>query len=377
MARLVHITPHAQSGGGMQAVIRQHRELDGALGHGSKVAALFEGRSNAAEIGLGATGAWSVRRIAREFQRQIVPQVKDAVAIYHNAWGMPWLAPTDGAARRLAYLHSEWPGLDAAIRSSARWSDGFIVVSDALADAVKRVARDYPVERIARISYAVSAPAGFRNERVARVDGRPFRVGYVGRLEMRQKRVDRLEQLIRAPGPGIEWHVVGDGVARRQLERAAAPGRVVFHGWLEGVAYWECVAALDAVVFFSDYEGTPIALVEAMSVGVPPLFPAIGGGGEELARRVNHRCVYPAGDLAALARQLDEILRENLAGNAIIRAAVSGHTPAAYAAAFDRIVRETAGRPRHSAATGPRAARWSDWLPMAAVRRWHEQAIWR
>lgn len=365
----------------MQSIVRRHRELDGAAGHEPRVLTVFEtAPAGGPDIGLGAGWWWTPGGVRRAFRHHGVPAVNGALAVYHNGWSLPLLAPGDGAQRRLAYLHTEWPGLAVAVRASARWCDGIICVSEALVAAVHRAVPDYPKERVHRIHYPVDPPADARTNAAA--DGpRPFRVGYVGRLDATQKRVERFPELMRAwpaGGGAVEWQVLGDGPERRRLERlTAAAGSAQFHGWLSGQEYWRALAALDAVVFFSDYEGTPIALLEAMSVGVTPVFPAIGGDGEALARGISPECVYPAGDLAAAARQL-----QTLAGRgqderaARARRAVAAHTPANYAAEFTRMVEATWRWPRHSETGIERRGRWSDLLPMALVRRYHEKAIW-
>lgn len=367
----------------MQSIVRRHREQDKAAGHESRVLTFFEtAPAGGLDIGLGAGWWWTPGGVRRAFRRHGVPAVNGALAVYHNGWSLPLLAPGDGAQRRIAYLHTEWPGLSVAVRASARWCDGIICVSDALVAAVHNAVPDYPQERVHRIHYPVAPPADVRINAAAVGDGqRPFRVGYVGRLDATQKRVERFPELMRAwpaGGRAVEWHVLGDGPERRRLERlAAAAGSALFHGWLGGNEYWQALAALDAVVFFSDYEGTPIALLEAMSVGVTPLFPEIGGDGESLARGLSPECVYPAGDLAAAARQLQALAGREQDGRAVrARRAVAAHTPENYAADFARIVEATWSRPRHSATGVGRRGRWSDLLPMALVRRYHEKAIW-
>jgi len=376
MAQLVHIAAHVHSAGGMQEIIRQHRQIDAALGHASLVVALFEPAAVSAPIGL-ALNAWSTPAgIRRAFLKQAAPRIRDAVAVYHNAWGMPLLAPGDGAARRLAYLHTDWPELELAIRAAAAWADGFVVVSQALAERVRAAIPGFPPERIWCIDYPLMRPEAFVPESQPRPLGQPFRVGYVGRLEVRQKRVDRLAQAMRLAAPGWEWHILGDGSARRRLERAAPPG-ARFHGWLGGEAYWRTLSGLDAVVFFSDFEGMPIALLEALSVGAMAVYPSIGGDAEELTRHVDPACVYPAGDVAAAVGCLTRLAASPRLDRSRPAASVAGRTPGRYQAGFGTAIAAVAQGPRRSRTEAVRVTRPGDWLPMAAVRRWFPKAIWR
>ncbi len=379
MAVITHITPVVRSEGGMQGLIRRHAVLDRAAGYESRVVSLFEKMPADGGIGLGGAWWWTPAGIRRAYRHRGATATQGALALYHNAWGLPLLAPGDRAERRLAYLHTDWPALDLALVASARWCDGFLCVSADLASRVRRIVPDFPSECIHRVEYPVNPPSGA--ERQQREPG-PLRIGYVGRLERRQKRVERLPELLRAwtaaGSPAAEWHVLGDGPERARLEAATAgTGSLRFHGWLSGADYWRALANLDFAVFFSDYEGTPIALLEAMSVGVTPLFPAIGGDGEELSRHLAPACVYPAGDMALATRQLADLAAEHDARRRLrARELVVGRTAEKYAAEYVRAVQGVLARPRRSATDSNRAARLTDHLPMAVVSRYHEAAIW-
>lgn len=84
---------------------------------------------------------------------------------------------------------------------------------------------------------------------------------------------------------GVNAHVmmVGYGPLRETLEREsqALPvlqGRVHFSGETKEVVQW--LSTMDAFVLTSLFEGTSVALLEAMSVGVPPVVTRVGGNPE-------------------------------------------------------------------------------------------------
>ena len=150
------------------------------------------------------------------------------------------------------------------------------------------------------------------------------------------------------------------------------------HGWLTGEAYWRTLAALDVSVMTSDFEGSPIALLEAMSLGVVPFYPAIGDWGEEVARSISPLCAYPAGDMAAAADALLALAREDFSTlRARAVAAVAPHTPAAYEEAYASALHATIARPGYAVQKPLRQACWSDWLPLAVIGRVYENALWR
>ncbi|MEM7476273.1 MAG: glycosyltransferase [Planctomycetota bacterium] len=92
---------------------------------------------------------------------------------------------------------------------------------------------------------------------------------FVGRLSQ-EKRVDLILQAwkgLQTQFPEWELQIVGEGPKREELEtQAAALKRVTFHGWCDDPAHFYRQASL--FVLASDYEGFPVALLEAMSHGV-------------------------------------------------------------------------------------------------------------
>ena len=108
-----------------------------------------------------------------------------------------------------------------------------------------------------------------------------FTVGFVGRLSP-EKRVDRLIQAFAGlahrpcPQPGrTGWGlwIVGDGSERAGLEHTASSldtgirERILFAGRRDDIP--ECLAGMDLFVLPSEVEGCSVALIEAMSAGVP------------------------------------------------------------------------------------------------------------
>jgi glycosyltransferase involved in cell wall biosynthesis len=109
-------------------------------------------------------------------------------------------------------------------------------------------------------------------------NGPPARLLYIGRLERRAKRVDRLVPFFAALAPEfpeLRLHLAGDGSARGALERSCADAglvaRVRFCGALDPAGVEAELRQADLLVLPSDYESFGIVALEAQAAGAPVL----------------------------------------------------------------------------------------------------------
>ncbi|HEX6782276.1 MAG TPA: glycosyltransferase [Solirubrobacterales bacterium] len=165
---------------------------------------------------------------------------------------------------------------------------------------------------------AVPAPPGLR-EQLGGSETRPL-VLTPARLDA-QKGHDALLEAA-AEVPDALFLIAGEGPERQRLEgRAAELGvaeRVRFLGRREDVP--QLLAACDVFALPSLYEGSSLAVLEAMAAGIPVVSSAIGGT-EELIEDGRSGLLVPPGDALALAAALrrllgDPRLREELATRA-------------------------------------------------------------
>jgi glycosyltransferase involved in cell wall biosynthesis len=216
--------------------------------------------------------------------------------------------------------------------------DGIIAVSKPIADFAASV---WPQpDRIRQISIPVACPLEFLPHPSWH---EPFRLGYCGRLLIEQKRVDRLPavwQKLRAAFPNVQLEILGEGGERKNLESLwRAEKSVIFHGRQAGDTYWQTLSSWDAIVFTSDYEGTPISLLEAMSVGVLPVYPATDSGGDDYVRKLSPSLLYRHDDADSLPAVF-QWLKSRSAGEIVLlrqkaRELVATHTLENYFRQFD------------------------------------------
>ena len=229
-----------------------------------------------------------LRVLVREFD----PHVVHTHRLKENVLGS-LAARLEGRRRSLRTVHGApefnirpWRVDKLALRfadelSARRWQQVAVAVSDELQ---VKLAESMPGVRLEVIHNGLDEEKlkPLRALRVSRPRARQCRVAFLGRL-VPVKRVDLFlamaERLASMDGPEWRFDLIGDGPLRTQLERLAdrprLSGKVQFHGF-EAEAP-RLLADCDVLVFTSDHEGTPMAALEALALGVPVVARAVGG----------------------------------------------------------------------------------------------------
>ena len=208
-------------------------------------------------------------------------------------------------------------------------------------------------------------------ERAPRTAGRLDLV-YVGRLVQYQKRIldviPLVHELERARVP-YRFTIVGaatpdevSAVIRQELAEQCATGRVRLTGPLDRLQIAEMLAAQDVFVLLSDFEGLPVALVEAMAAGCVPVVGRVRSGVPDLVRHGENGLILDgrdyrtwAGALADLARDGERLARLSLAARQTI---LDGFTVEGMADRFDALLRDVLREIRDGAWKRPPALTW-------------------
>jgi glycosyltransferase involved in cell wall biosynthesis len=185
-----------------------------------------------------------------------------------------------------------------------------------------------PVERARYIPYGVQPVSFDQLDKKRSGLERPLAIGYVGRIVQEQKRVMDFVPLVRELAQrNVEFRleIIGDGPDRSELgSRLKTTGvaeHVEFTGWLSPEKVKTKLAALDVFLLLSDYEGLPVALLEAMAHGVVPVVTGIESGNTQLVRDGENGFVLPVGDTAGFAARLESLAGDHAALAALGRAA--------------------------------------------------------
>lgn len=197
-----------------------------------------------------------------------------------------------------------------------RWQAAVVAVSDDVRASAVRSAGDrvpivvvrngIPVARTIRDEAAGRAV----KQRLEIPASAPV-VGTVAVLRL-QKRLDlwlEAAQSIRTARGDAHFVIVGDGPERTQLEcKAQSLG-------LEAAVRWTCLqddvrpylSAMDVYLSSSDFEGLPLALLEAMAMELPVVATSVGGVPEAVEDGVTGH-LAPRGDVSRLSQQVLEVL---------------------------------------------------------------------
>lgn len=163
---------------------------------------------------------------------------------------------------------------DAIRRRLYRRPNQFIVPSDAVAAQVRRAGGEAAIA-VAPNVVDVPKPVDRATARAALGLAPDARVAlFLGRLDTAQKGLDTLLAALerdRDSLAGWRFLFVGDGPGREQVARAAAAsaGGIDLVSWSDQPGLY--VAAADVLMLPSRWEGVPLVMLEAMTLGVPVL----------------------------------------------------------------------------------------------------------
>ena len=120
--------------------------------------------------------------------------------------------------------------------------------------------------------------------------------GMIGRLSAQKRPMD-LVALAKRAGPRVQFAWTGPGELASEVA-SAAPAN--FHLIPSQADVRPVLEMLDGLVITSEFEGLPVAMLEALAMGVPVLSTDVGAIGEVLARYGSGMIWGPPGDIPAL-----------------------------------------------------------------------------
>jgi glycosyltransferase involved in cell wall biosynthesis len=292
---------------------------DRALSHEEQqvVGLLRDAGAELLALGRRSTEIWPWRRLAAYIRRERV-DVIHAHMFGSNAWGT-----VVGRLTRvpvvIAHEHTwsfEGEPLKRLLDREliGRWSDAFVAVSREDRRRMIEIER-VPAKRIRVLANGIAprSPTAGRDLRAELGIGSGPLLGAVGALRA-QKAYD---VLIRAAGalrghhPDLHVLIAGDGPERSRLEALVRELGLTDVVMLLGrrLDVPDILAELDVAVCASNYEGTPLAVIEYMGAGLPIVATRVGGVPDLIEDGVHGVLVEP-GDPAGLAAAIDDLLSD-------------------------------------------------------------------
>ncbi len=140
-----------------------------------------------------------------------------------------------------------------------------------------------------------------------------LRLLFAGRFEHGQKGVldlPLIDQALVERGIDVSWTMVGAGPHELQLREAWRSPRVTFIGPKTTAEVMDIASRHDVFVLPTRYEGVPVALIEAMSIGLAPVVSRVESGVTEILTDGMTGLMPPVGDIAGFADAIAALDRD-------------------------------------------------------------------
>ncbi|MBP3602569.1 MAG: glycosyltransferase [Lachnospiraceae bacterium] len=185
--------------------------------------------------------------------------------------------------------------------------DEYVCVSQDIQQAL--IARGIPQEIVHSMTCPVECVE--RLERTYSEDSsKPIQVGYAGRIEIPQKRMDLMQKVIAClEDEKVNYHfnIAGDGLALNMLKEYVREndleGRVTFWGRIDRSEIYQFWQKQDIYVNVADYEGRSISQLEAMANGAVPIATRTSGTREDIMDDQNGYTV-DIGDYEGISKKI-------------------------------------------------------------------------
>jgi glycosyltransferase involved in cell wall biosynthesis len=226
---------------------------------------------------------------------------------FHRSCAVGTLSPE---VRVVAVIHSdEECYYDELLRIGSN-CDAIVCVSSDLAGKVKQRFA-HLAERVHFIPHGIPVPEQPSTTRP--IEG-PLRLCYCNRIQQYQKRVFDLPLIateLEKLGVAYELDIAGDGPDAEELrirfDNVKLKCPVRFHGRITNATVMDLCRRSHLFLLTSDFEGLPISLLEAMSVGCVPVVYEIDSGIEDAIPSKDFGFIVPHGNTQEYAKVIQHV----------------------------------------------------------------------
>lgn len=267
-------------------------------------------------------------------------------------WFFTWMSASLPAEVDLvSILHSDEPIYYDMARRLHPFTTRTVTVSDAIAQQVL-VEQPDAAARLSSIPYGVPCPDTVKPR--LPVTDRPLRLIYPGRIVQYQKRIFDIPPIfdrLAARGVAATLTVVGSGSDEAAFRVAAQShldqGTITIRPPMRNTEVRQLLREHDGFLLPSEFEGLPIALLDAMSEGCVPVVSDIRSGVPQVIRDGENGFRVPIGGLDMFAHRIEQLandltLRHTMAHQAHHTVLHEGYTLDdmcdRYAALFEEVI---------------------------------------
>jgi glycosyltransferase involved in cell wall biosynthesis len=232
---------------------------------------------------------------------------KSAVTLLARAARRPYLLHMHGSEFMRFYQDESTPRVQALVRGVLERAALVLALSEEWRSNLLGIC---PRARVEILPNAVAVPPHARLDAA----GADARIVFLGRLGARKGTFDLVKAFAQiAPRhPTARLICAGDGAVaeiRALAQTLGVADRVETPGWVDRDASRAQLAGATLFALPSHAEGLPMALLEAMSWGLPVVTTPVGGI-PQVVRDGETGLLVPAGDPAAIAAALDRLLAD-------------------------------------------------------------------
>lgn len=206
------------------------------------------------------------------FKAQLAKGVDHVV--FHDGWGLEFLAACAATRHRSVYLHTRFSFLDRALPQWLRFAGTVFVHSDRLVDRNMQGLRWIPANRLPVLQYP-SLPHSCPDSQPGR--GSLLRIGLAGWLVRHRHRLDLWPdflKLLQSLQVDFKVTVIGEGRGLRWLRKSLRQYPVEFIACDDPAHFAQLLSQLDLMLTFSSLEADAWALQQAANAGLAVSFPA-------------------------------------------------------------------------------------------------------
>lgn len=196
-----------------------------------------------------------------------------------------------------------------------KYWDAIIAVSKNIFKKVEEIDQSYS-KRLHFIPYGVYIPSTIPNR--TQDQNSTIKLIYIGRLIQTQKRIldlPKIVDLLMDRNVPFELTVIGNGPEEYKLakrwKKLIERNVIQLLGTLANEKIYEILAKNDVILLMSEFEGTPMSLLEAMGQGCIPIVTNISSGIPELVEDNISGYRVPIGDIDMFAECIARLQRES------------------------------------------------------------------